>query len=254
MNKNISESIQATKKGFEQSFKEGTLYNRQTQDSEHLQKILDTINIQENMSVLDLGTGSGYLAFAMAGDCPTSKVTGLDIVENTLIENRKIADEKNVKNVEFVAYDGLDFPFGKEQFDLITTRYALHHFPDIEHTFQEVSRILKKGGRFFIADPTPNADDSERFVDDYMRMKPDGHIKYYEKEEFENYAKAVGLKLVKAFQTEICFPRLKKTAIGFDDIMNKHKKEVIEGYQVRVTKDNQYIYITQKVWNLLFEK
>lgn len=45
---------------------------------------------------------------------------------------------------------------------------------------------MKKGGRLFIAGPTPNEGDTERFVDDYMRMKPDGHIKYYEKEEKRN--------------------------------------------------------------------
>lgn len=250
----MADSIQATKQGFEKSFQEGTLYNRQTQDEEHLQRILEAVKIEHHNDILDLGTGSGYLAFAMAKAAPAANVTGLDIVEKALEENRRIASEKQLQNVTFTAYDGMDFPFPEEAFDLITTRYALHHFPDIQHTFAQVSRILKKGGQFFIADPTPNEGDDERFVDDYMRMKPDGHIKYYEKAEFEEYASEAGLQLVDAFQTEICFPRLKETAVGFDSIMNRHNKDVIEGYKVRVTDDGKYIYITQKVWNLLFEK
>lgn len=250
----IQESIQATREGFEKSFEERTFYNQQTQDETHLQKILDVLEVKENDRILDLGTGSGYLAFSIAQRHPESKVTGLDIVEKALEENRKRALREKVENIEFIAYDGLDFPFPAERFGLVATRYALHHFPRIEHTFQEVSRILKKSGYFFIADPTPNDNDADRFVDDYMRMKKDGHIKYYRKEEFEDYGSAVGLMLIKAFQTRICFPRQRETAVDFDHIMKVHKKEVIDGYGVEVSKDGRYIYITQNVWNLLFKK
>ena len=37
----INESINDTRKGFEESFAEAGFYNRQTQDSEHLNKILE---------------------------------------------------------------------------------------------------------------------------------------------------------------------------------------------------------------------
>ena len=36
----IKESINDTRKGFEESFATGDFYNRQTQDTEHLEKIL----------------------------------------------------------------------------------------------------------------------------------------------------------------------------------------------------------------------
>ena len=58
---NIEESIKATKEGFEASFAQGTFYNKQTQDFEHLQAILDFLPIKPGMKILDLGTGSGYL-------------------------------------------------------------------------------------------------------------------------------------------------------------------------------------------------
>ena len=68
------------------------------------------------------------------------------------------------KNLSFVNYDGVDFPFEVGSFDMVITRYALHHFPDISHSIGEVSRVLKKGGRFFISDPCPNDCDDSRFV------------------------------------------------------------------------------------------
>lgn len=248
------DTIKAAKEGFEKSFKEKTLYNKQTQDSNHLERIIETLNIKDNDEILDLGTGSGYLAFRIARENSSCKVTGLDIVEKALEEDRNKAGELGINNISFTSYKGNEFPFESNSFNIVTTRYALHHFPKIKDTFSEVARVLKREGFFSISDPTPNDDDLERFVDDYMRMKKDGHIKYYTKEEYEALAREAGLSLVNSFETEITFPRLKETAIGFDEIIQKHDKKIIDGYNVKVTEDNKYIYITQKVLNLLFKK
>ena len=57
----IKESIDDTRKGFEESFATGDFYNRQTQDSDHLEKILGFVKISKGMKILDLGCGSGDL-------------------------------------------------------------------------------------------------------------------------------------------------------------------------------------------------
>lgn len=152
----IKESINDTRKGFEESFATGDFYNRQTQDTEHLEKILGFLKISDGMRILDLGTGSGYLSFPIAKNNPGCDVIGLDIVNAALEANRTRADVKGIKNLSFVSYDGIDFPFEDNTFDLVVTRYALHHFPDIEHSIGEVSRVLKSGGILFISDPCPN--------------------------------------------------------------------------------------------------
>lgn len=251
---NEVESIELTKKGFETSFREGKLYDRQTQDIEHLNQIIGALHIQPNNRILDLGTGTGYVSLEIAKRYRSTQVIGLDIVERTLEVNRKKAVEQNLNNISFVSYNGMDFPFEDSFFDIIVTRYALHHFPNIEHTFSELARILKKGGRLMIADPTPNENDTSRFVDAYMKMKPDGHIKYYTKDELEKFAENVGFSLIDAFQTKITFPRLKDTANGYETIMKEHNSDIISGYWVHETKDGKYIYITQKVWNISFMK
>ena len=47
----------------------------------------------------------------------------------------------------------------------------LNHFSKISKSIQEVSRVLKENGQFFISDPRPNDCDITRFVDDYMQLK-----------------------------------------------------------------------------------
>lgn len=62
----IENSIMATKNGFENSFSSGVFYDKQTRDVQHLKKILEFLPLKSYMKILDLGTGSGYLAFPIA--------------------------------------------------------------------------------------------------------------------------------------------------------------------------------------------
>lgn len=248
----IKESIADTKKGFEESFASGDFYNKQTQDSEHLKNILDFIKIKTSTKILDLGTGSGYLSFPIAKNNPGCEIVGLDIVSDALDKNREKAEKENLKNLSFVNYDGIDFPFESDCFDLVVTRYALHHFPDIEHSIGEVSRVLKKSGMLFISDPCPNDCDTERFVDDYMRLKKDGHIKFYTKDEWINICSKFGLQIFDSFESSIRFPKKKDTAIGYEEVLAKHDKSVIASYNLVETETE--LHITEHVNNILFRK
>ena len=248
----IRESIEDTRKGFEESFAKGDFYNRQTHDSDHLIKILDFIRINEGMKILDLGTGSGYLAFPVAQKNPGCEIVGLDIVDSALEVNRARTEEEGIQNLSFVSYDGIDFPFENDTFDLVITRYALHHFPDIEHSLEEVSRVLKKGGRLFISDPCPNECDTDRFVDDYMRLKKDGHIKFYTKDEWTDICGRHGLVYQNSFDRSIRFPKKKDTAYGYEEVLKKHDKSVIESYDL-VETDTE-LFLTEQVNNIIFVK
>lgn len=249
---NYKESIEQTKQGFEESFRVGEYYNKQTRDDMHLELILSYIQVEPGMKILDLGTGSGYLAFPFAEKYKQVEVVGLDIVEKTLEENQRKVELEGINNLRFVSYDGMDFPFDDNSFDIVISRYALHHFPAIHDTFREISRVLKKNGIFFLSDPTPNDDDIERFVDEYMQMKKDGHIKFYTKDEWEKIGNSVDLMYIDDFETSIRFPRKRDTALEFDDIISRHNEAVISGYEVEIIEDE--IWISEKVNNLLLRK
>ena len=230
-------SIESTRHGFEESFAAGTFYNRQTQDSEHLNKILEFVKISEGMRILDLGTGSGYLSFPIAKNNPGCEVIGLDIVNAALETNRMRADSEGIKNLSFVSYDGINFPFDVNTFDLVVTRYA---------------RVLKSDGMLFISDPCPNECDTERFVDDYMRLKKDGHIKFYTRDEWTDICRRQGLMVVDSFNSSIRFPKKKDTAYGYEEVLKKHDKTVIDSYNLLETDTE--LYLTEQVNNILFKK
>ena len=60
------------------------------------------------------------------------------------------------------------------------------------------------------------------------------------------------MNIKEGFETSITCPKKKNTALEFEDIIKKHSKEIIEGYNVNIVDDE--IYITERVFNLLFVK
>lgn len=135
---------------------------------------------------------------------------------------------------------------------MVISRYALHHFPDIQKSISEVSRVIKPGGCLFISDPAPNVNDTSRFADEYMQLKKDGHIKFYTKDEWKQICGKHGLQFKKSFDSIIRFPRKKDTVYGFDELLKKHDEKIIESYKLEVTGNE--IYITEQVNNILFCK
>ena len=128
----------------------------------------------------------------------------------------------------------------------------MDHFPDIQKSISEVSRVIKQGGYLFLSDPAPNANDTDRFVDEYMQLKKDGHIKFYTKDEWKKICEKAGLRYVKSFDSSIRFPKKKDTAYGFEEVLKKYPKSVINSYELEILKDE--IYITEQVNNILFIK
>ena len=242
------ESIKKTAAEFEASFSDSSYYDAQTRDQEHLDYILKNLRIAPGMRILDLGTGTGYLAFPLAEQNSGCGVTGLDIVAATINRNNGKAKERNIENLQFISYDGEIFPFADDSFDIAVSRYAIHHFPDIELCFSELSRVLKPNGQLFISDPVPNRNDAGRFVDAYMQMKDDGHIRFYSLEEISDIAEKSGFAKTAFAYSKIRFPR--KTAPEYAGLLEKTDDRILSLYEIEIAGDE--IFITEDVLNISF--
>lgn len=247
MNKNI---IEQARTQFDVDFSKEGYMEKRTADNEHLRIIMEQLSFEQHNKVLDLGTGSGFLAFPLAKAYPQIHVIGLDIAPQVLERNRKKVRVEQLNNLEFMLYDGIKFPFPDNSFTHIVTRYALHHFPDINECFREISRVLKPGGVLFISDPIPNENDTEGFVDAFMQLKMDGHVKFYTESEYISLAHNYGFRVENCFFTQIRFPSKRKS--GFQKIRGGYSNQIIDGYDIKIV--NGEIYITEKVINLLLRK
>jgi ubiquinone/menaquinone biosynthesis C-methylase UbiE len=121
--------------------------------SERLQEVIELARPQAGHLVLDVATGTGNTAFALAPY--VGRVIGLDLTREMLDLARRIAAERGIDNADWVIGDAADLPFQDGTFDLYAVRAAPHHFPDIDAFLSEAYRVLKPGSNAVFVDCAP---------------------------------------------------------------------------------------------------
>ena len=107
---------------------------------------------------VDIGTGAGFTAFAMAE--VSERVVASDITQPMLRQTKRISGERGLGNVLLAQNAAESLPFADGSLDLITCRKAGHHFRDFEAFLDETARTLRPGGALVMADTVAPEDDA----------------------------------------------------------------------------------------------
>jgi ubiquinone/menaquinone biosynthesis C-methylase UbiE len=104
-------------------------------------------------TILDLGSGTGYLAIEIAKRSPNLRVYGIDLSRQMV----KIArlHGKGVNNARFVFGNAAKLPFKDSSIDLVISTGASHHWKTPILVFDECYRVLKTDGLAWIYDGCP---------------------------------------------------------------------------------------------------
>ncbi|MBL9189808.1 MAG: bifunctional demethylmenaquinone methyltransferase/2-methoxy-6-polyprenyl-1,4-benzoquinol methylase UbiE [Opitutaceae bacterium] len=103
--------------------------------------------------VLDLATGSGDVAFALARMLPReTAILGLDFCQPMLdqAEVKKAAADGRYPNVTFRQGDGLALPLPDASFDAVTISFGLRNLADRARGLREMRRVLRPGGQIVV--------------------------------------------------------------------------------------------------------
>jgi SAM-dependent methyltransferase len=115
-----------------------------------LQCVVDLVQPQHRWHVLDVATGAGHMAAALAPH--VASVVAADLTPEMLAEVGKLAAARGLENIVTVRADAGALPFAAESFDLVTCRIAAHHFADPRAFAAETHRVLQRGGRLALVD------------------------------------------------------------------------------------------------------
>lgn len=131
-------------------------------------KLIQRANIQPNMSVLDLGCGTGTLTLMLKRAHPDANVTGMDGDPDVL----KIAQDKSRgMNIQWDKGLASFLPYPGSAFDRVVTSLVVHHLitDDKRLAFKEVFRVLKPRGELYVLDFGAPHSSLTRFMTKYMR-------------------------------------------------------------------------------------
>jgi ubiquinone/menaquinone biosynthesis C-methylase UbiE len=159
-----------------------------------LAKLVVLAQPQPGWLALDVATGTGHTAFALAPY--VQHVTAIDLTSAMLDEARKLQADLGITNVDFRTANVHDLPFPAASFDLLTSRIAPHHFSDIRRALSEMVRVLRPGGRLVIDDRSIPEND---FVDKTMNLldtyHDPSHVREYRPSEWQHMLSDAGFKV-----------------------------------------------------------
>ena len=103
---------------------------------------------------LDVATGTGDLALALARQPGIQHAVGVDLLPEMLSLARVKASRQR-RSVSLAAGDALCLPFADNTFACATAGFSLRNMPDLPQALSEMVRVVRPGGRVTTLELTP---------------------------------------------------------------------------------------------------
>ncbi|HVM44301.1 MAG TPA: methyltransferase domain-containing protein [Candidatus Thermoplasmatota archaeon] len=162
---------------------------------DELARMLEWLAPRPGERALDVATGGGHTALALAeAGCATVAVDATPAM---------IRDHPPLPRA---VCDAERLPFRRSSFDVVASRIAPHHFPDLMLFAQEAARVLRPQGRLYVFDLTTPADPAQaRVIDHVERLRDPSHGHSWSPEEWRAALDKAGLVVERLVGTSSTF-------------------------------------------------
>jgi ubiquinone/menaquinone biosynthesis C-methylase UbiE len=111
---------------------------------------------EEAKSILDIGCGGGSFIQFLSKKSAEYTLFGIDHSPEMVGMSEKVnKDAVKSGQVKISEASVMELPYDNESMHLVTAHETLQFWPDMEKSFAEVYRVLKKGGEFMIINNYP---------------------------------------------------------------------------------------------------
>lgn len=144
--------------------------------------------------VLDVATGGGHAAFALAPQAAT--IVALDLTRPMLEVAQAEAQARHLHNISYLAGDAHALPCADDSFDVVVCRHAAHHFPNVAQAVHEWARVLKPGGKLLLIDSTsPEEPEADALLNQIETLRDPSHVRDHRLSEWTALLQQAGLTL-----------------------------------------------------------
>ncbi len=122
------------------------------QDQRWRRELLDLANLPPRGLLLDVGTGTGDIAYAALESLPTVQAFGVDFTYEMMAAG---VDKTPGLRVPFAQADTYHLPFADNSMDAVVSGFLVRNVVDRAAAFREMARVTKPGGRVVCLETTP---------------------------------------------------------------------------------------------------
>jgi ubiquinone/menaquinone biosynthesis C-methylase UbiE len=159
-----------------------------------LQLVVELAQPQPTDRALDVATGAGHTALALAPH--VAEVIAYDLTLQMLEETAHNATERGLTNLQTRQGSAEELPFADNSFEIVTCRIAAHHFANIKQAVTEMARVTTSGGRVIVVDTTVPEDETlDREINYIEKRRDQSHVRNYRPSEWRTMFEEVGLKV-----------------------------------------------------------
>jgi ubiquinone/menaquinone biosynthesis C-methylase UbiE len=112
---------------------------------------LERLGFRDGMSILEPGSGPGFVTELMLEHFPAARVTAVE-VDRELLNDAQRYLVKQREHVTFVHASVEETELSADAFDAAYARYLFQHLPDPARAVAEVFRLVRPGAPFVICD------------------------------------------------------------------------------------------------------
>ncbi|KTC92121.1 class I SAM-dependent methyltransferase [Legionella cincinnatiensis] len=119
--------------------------------------------------LLEIGCGNGIGVRVCSELLKTRYALGVDLVPKLTHNANSNFYKEN--SINYISSDAENLPLANESFDIVTNLESSHLYPQIEHFFSEVERILIPGGFFCYADIHIDEKNQEKRLEAFINSR-----------------------------------------------------------------------------------
>ena len=171
-------------------------------DPHYLDWVIENLTLNPHWRVLDAGAGTGILSRAISSH--VRQVFSLEIAEQMIAHGKEELLRGAISNVLFIRGSASEMPYEDNRFDLVATRFTIHHFKEPRAEFSEMVRVCREGGRVAIIDLiSPDDAGLSASYNELERLRDPSHVRALSKGELENLMKSAGLQILRQASRDV---------------------------------------------------
>jgi ubiquinone/menaquinone biosynthesis C-methylase UbiE len=142
-------------------------------DERLMRWILANVPVSADAIVLDVAAGTGHVARGFAAHA--RQVVAIDLTPEMLRVGKAQVDAAGVGNVLFETGDAASLPYLDRSFDLVVSRFAVHHFEAPAVQVGEMVRVCRSGGHVALIDLVVADGQPAEALDEIERLRDPSH-------------------------------------------------------------------------------